>query len=51
MRDLGQSDNAYLAHYEMSNTVAVALDAMTHPDILFGVVGENNLAHDVGATN
>lgn len=53
VRDLGQSDNAYLAHYEMPNTVVVdgvALDAMTHPGILFGVVGENNLAHDVGAT-
>lgn len=54
IRDLGQRDNAYLAHYEMPNTVVVdgvALDAITHPDILFGVVGENNLAHDVGATN
>lgn len=38
----------------MPNTVVVngvALDAITHPDILFGVVGENNVAHDVGATN
>lgn len=54
IRDLGQRDNAYLAHYEMPNTVVVdgvALDAITHPDILFGAVGENNLAHDVGATN
>lgn len=54
IRDLGQRDNAYLAHYEIPNTVVVdgvALDAITHPDILFGVVGENNLAHDVGATN
>lgn len=54
VRDLGHTENAYLAHYEMPNTVivdGVALDAITHPDILFGVVGENNLAHDVGATN
>lgn len=44
----------HLAQYEMPNTVVVhgvALDAITHPDILFGVVGENNLAHEVGATN
>lgn len=54
IRDLGHRENAYLAHFEMPNTVlvaGVALNAITHSDILFGVVGENNLAHDVGATN
>lgn len=44
----------YFVYYEMLNIVVVdgvVLDVIIYFDILFGVVGENNLVYDVGVIN